>query len=289
MKTKTLLVFLITIQVLPLALSGNTLCSQTLEVASRKNDNSGGRCLAAFPFASRSIVKAIAGAPDGTILTLWNHSSQQWEPDIEFNQANQTWTEPDRTTTKRHLEPGTAFFIQNPSQTEELHIKLTGLPPNDPTAIALTEGKLHAVSFAPPTLSPDFNHQPRMLECANGRYTPTSMGYPAHVGDRVYFWDEFDQDWVIHSRVKPANHNQVYWSGEGAGVSPTIPAGRGFFIVPAIDKYWIQSSRWIVCDDAAEVPRPVGRFSINRCVIEAKNLWSILQYVDYSSLLSLQP
>jgi hypothetical protein len=152
-------------------------------------------------------------------------------------------------------------------------IRIVGPTPEAPIEILLSVGQRHPIGFAPSLDSTEFRIQPQMLECGSPRYTTQSMGYPAEPGDQVLVWDELEQDWRSYSRLPFNDPNQVLWQGEAPGLTPTIPAGRDFVVVPATSKRWVQSLDSVPCDHFIPLPERNTRFSLRNYYTELKNFW----------------
>ncbi|MCF7765570.1 MAG: hypothetical protein K9N62_18015 [Verrucomicrobia bacterium] len=263
--------------------------SYTVVVPPRKQGTPGGRCLAAYSFVGQSIQDAFARVPDRTTLAFWNQQAQGWDAPVRFDAALHAWIEADGAHSVRALLPGTAFFIQNPSETEELRFVVSGTRPTGPVVIALRHGETCATGYAFPVVESASERPSLMVECTGGRYSNSSMGFPARVGDQIRIWDDARQDWVVHTRVDPADSNGLFWTGEGLGVSPTVGVGQGFLIVPAEDKNWIQSESGLFCESRPSVRRSRTQFILHQCWSELCDVADAIRFLTLSSLTAGNP
>lgn len=155
------------------------------------------------------------------------------------------------------LEPGTAFFIDNPGATGRW-LRIYGDQMTSSTySKQIQQGKSYFLASAY-KLMISFQGVPwnidLPLECMDdGPYIHFSINYPASVGDVVYQWDVDNQNYGLPLTRSVDQDGHKIWVNCGTDVSPNIVMykpyipglgpeeevyGGGFLLVPASSKTW---------------------------------------------------
>lgn len=200
-------------------------------VPGRTQNGTGGYNLVAWQFSPMAVADALDTAPDGTIMYYWSVPTQSWVSNVrDFGE----WQFPNYV-----LQSGEAFMLRSPT-TSDLNLTFSGtIPQSAYIQRIFSQYVTYALGYPYP-LSADYPY----LECVhdiNGsfRYSITSYGYVAHIGDSILLWDYEWQDWVTETRYNPWPNYVYWWSNEGQHVSPTITLGRGFLLTPSAGNAWL--------------------------------------------------
>jgi len=191
------------------------------------------RFLIAYHFQAQTVSSLFPSPEYGTKLYHWNGSS--WTINSFYTQ----WTSPSTT-----INPGDAFLYYNPTSSDK-GVNITGTPLTSSVTISLYNGSYHIMGFSHKQSAylescPDVNNQVR--------YTIPNFDYPGTVGDKIYRWSPSMDAWTswypgydsgdYNERINPLQNNWVYWSDYTDLVSPYIPTGEGFLLIPAANKSW---------------------------------------------------